>query len=48
MLDELNHNPTSENVGPVTTSTDVDAGNSDNESYDTRAPAQLSLRNWGE
>lgn len=35
MLNEFNHNPTSETVGPVTTSTDVDAGTRDNESNDT-------------
>ena len=35
MLDELNHNPTSETVGPVMISTDVDAGTRDNESNDT-------------
>ena len=35
MLDELHHNPTSETVGPVTTSTDVDAGTRDNEPNDS-------------
>ena len=35
MFDELNHNPTSETVGPVAPSTDVDAETRDNESNDT-------------
>ena len=47
MLDELNHNPTSENVGPVTTSTDVDAGTGENESYDTCETLHSSPRENG-